>query len=139
MTAQNKRTKMLAVNVRVEAGDPAGSIQKQIDAVEAEGHYVMQYIAFTQYTGVILAHDYPDKKNLDEGKQPASMSKPKPAEADAPAVTDDLNKRDEGIAPVKAPDLDPPAAVELDDKPAPAPEPKKEESGKKNKNKRGHR
>ncbi len=138
--AQNKRTKMLAFNTRVEAADPAGSIQAQINAVEAEGHYVMQYIPVTQYSGVILAHDYPDKKNLDEGKKPASESTEQPAEAEAPAVTEELETRDEGFTPVQAPDLTAPDAVDLGDKPAPAkPEATAKESSKGNKNKRGGR
>lgn len=136
---EHKRTKMLAFNTRVEAGDPAGSIQKQIDAVEAEGHYVMQYIPVTQYSGVILAHDYPDKKNLDDGKKPASAMKPKPDEAGAPAVTDDLTTREkESIPPVNAPDLTPPAAADLGDKkPDPLVESAKDLA--KNKGKRGRR
>ena len=77
----NKRTKVLASNVHIKQEDPAGSIQAAIDAIESKGNYVMQYIPVSGFAGVILAHDYPDKKNADDPKD-------KPAEADAePVIT----------------------------------------------------
>lgn len=118
--AENKRTKMLAIQTRMDVADAAGSLQKQINAIEADGHYVMQYIALNAYDGIILAHDYPDKKNRDVDWKPAPAPAPAP-EPDQAAEETDLPKTDEtvdtGIPAVEAPDLTAPESV----KPAPAP------------------
>ena len=110
-----KRTTMKAYDAHINPSDAAASLQRVIDGIESKGHYIVQYVPVSQYTGLFLAHDYPDKKapaanpdkapTTDPDKSPEgqdaapeasseSTGGDQPAEAGAPAVTDNLNTRE---------------------------------------------